>query len=208
LSQSFGLDDSLCVKEMPFIIQNVNMSGQISILIWICIATGFILGFPFIVWEIWKFIRPALYESETKYARSFIIIASLLFFVGVLFGYYVITPLSVHFFGTFTVSDKIVNEFNIESYIGLIKTSTIACGLFFELPIIIYFLTKLGLVTPETLRKYRKYALIVVLLLAAIITPPDVLSQIIVAIPIMILYEISIFISVIVLKRDAKKSKS
>jgi len=131
-----------------------------------------------------------------------------LFFVGVLFGYYVITPLSVHFFGTFTVSDKIVNEFNIESYIGLIKTSTIACGLFFELPIIIYFLTKLGLVTPETLRKYRKYALIVVLLLAAIITPPDVLSQIIVAIPIMILYEISIFISVIVLKRDAKKSKS
>ena len=207
LSQKFGLDDSLCVNEMPFIIQNVNMGGQVSILIWICIIAGFIISFPFILWEIWKFIKPALYDNEKKSAIWFILISSLLFFLGVLFGYFVIVPLSIYFFGTFQVSPEVVNEFNLESYIGLIKTSVIACGILFELPIIIYFLSKLGLVTPSFLRKYRKYTLIIVLILAAIITPPDILSQIIVAIPIMILYEISILISYLVQRKELKKSK-
>ncbi|MFY8188805.1 MAG: twin-arginine translocase subunit TatC [Flavobacterium sp.] len=207
LSQKFGLDDSLCVEEMPFIIQNVNMGGQVSILIWICIIAGLIISFPFILWEIWKFIKPALYENEKKNALSFIIVSSFLFFLGVLFGYFVIVPLSVFFFGTFQVSTEVVNEFNLESYIGLIKTSVIACGLLFELPIVIYFLSKLGLVTPAFLRKYWKYTLIIVLILAAIITPPDILSQIIVTIPIMILYEVSIFISYLVQRKELKKSK-
>ena len=207
LSQEFGLDDSLCVSEMPFIIQNVNMGGQVSILIWICIIAGLIISFPFILWEVWKFIKPALYENEKKNALSFILASSLLFFLGVLFGYYVIVPLSVFFFGTFQVSPEVINEFNLESYIGLIKTSVVACGILFELPIVIYFLSKLGLVTPSFLRKYRKYTLIIVLILAAIITPPDIISQIIVTIPIMILYEVSIFISYLVQRKELKKSK-
>lgn len=207
VTRFFGINDAeICNVKMPFIIQNTNMGGQVSFLIWTCITVGFIAGFPFILWEIWKFISPALYEKEKKYAKAFIILSSLLFFLGVLFGYYIITPLSVYFFGSFSASSEIVNEFNLDSYTSMIKTSSIACGLLFELPIFIYFLTKLGLVTPAFLRKYRKYALIIVLILSAIITPPDVISQVIVAVPIMILYEISIFISFIVIRKELKKS--
>lgn len=207
ISNYFGFQDSdICDAKMPFIIQNTNMGGQVSFMIWTCITVGFIIGFPFILWEIWKFISPALYEKEKKYAVLFIVVSSLLFFLGVLFGYFLITPLSVYFFGSFSASPEIVNEFNLESYTGMIKTSVLASGLIFELPILIYFLTKLGLVTPDSLRKYRKYTLIIVLILAAIITPPDVISQIIVAIPIMLLYEISILISGVVVKKELKKA--
>jgi sec-independent protein translocase protein TatC len=206
ISKQFGYD-SLCMTEMPFIIQNVSMGGQVSVLIWVCITAGFIVGFPFILWEIWKFISPALYDNEKKHARVFIITASLLFFAGVLFGYYIIVPLSVQFFGTFYVSPEVVNEFNLESYINLIKSSAIASGIFFELPILIYFLTKLGLVTAQSLRGFRKYTLIIVLTLSAIITPPDVISQIIVAIPIMILYEMSIWIAVFMERKNKKLNK-
>lgn len=201
LSQQLGLE-SICVTEMPFIIQNTQMEGQVSILIWTCITAGFILAFPYLLWELWKFISPALYQKERKHALTFIFSASLLFFLGVLFGYFVITPMSVNFFATFTVSTFIKNEFNLDSYISMIKTSVIACGLFFELPIIIYFLTKLGLVTPDFLRKYRKYAAVIVLIVAAIVTPPDVVSQVIVTIPMMIIYELSILIAVVVTQKN------
>jgi sec-independent protein translocase protein TatC len=180
------------------------MEGQVNILIWTCITAGFILGFPYILWELWKFISPALYDKEKKHAKLFIFIASILFFLGVLFGYFIIVPMSVNFFATFTISTVIKNEFNVDSYIGLIKTSVISCGLFFELPVIIYFLTKLGLVTADFLRKYRKYAVVIVLIVAAIVTPPDVVSQIIVSIPMLIIYEASILISAIVLKNKNK----
>ena len=207
VSNYFGFEDSgICNAEMPFIIQNTDMGGQVSFMIWTCITVGFIVGFPFILWEIWKFISPALYDKEKKYAVLFIVVSSFLFFLGVLFGYFVITPLSVYFFGSFSASPEIVNEFNLESYTGMIKTSVLASGLIFELPILIYFLTKLGLVTPDSLRKYRKYTLIIVLILSAIITPPDIISQVIVAIPIMLLYEISILISGVVVKNELKKA--
>lgn len=202
LSQKFGLDESLCVREINLPIQNREMGGQFSIHLWTSITVGFIFAFPFILWEIWKFISPALYDNEKKYASAFIIISSLLFFIGVLFGYYIIAPLSVQFFASYIVSAEINNSIDITSYISLMKTSAIASGLLFELPIIIYFLTKLGLVTPSFLRKYRKYTLVIVLILSAIITPPDVISQVIVAIPIMILYEISILISAAVMKKQ------
>lgn len=205
LSHYLGFADSICVTDMPFIIQNTSMEGQVNILIWTCIAAGFILGFPYILWEVWKFIRPALYEKERKHAKLFIFSASILFFLGVLFGYYMVVPMSVNFFATFSISSAIKNEFNIESYIGMIKTSVLASGLFFELPIIIYFLTKLGLVTPMFLRKYWKYAVIVILIVAAIVTPPDVVSQILVAVPMLIIYEASIFISVVVYKNKLKE---
>lgn len=207
LSHQLGFADSICVTEMPFIIQNTDMEGQVNILIWTCITAGFILAFPYILWELWKFISPALYDKEKKHAKLFIFSASVLFFLGVLFGYFVIVPMSVNFFATFSVSSAIKNEFNVQSYIGLVKTSVIACGLFFELPIIIYFLTKLGLVTPAFLRKSWKYAVLIILIVAAIVTPPDVVSQIIVSIPMLIIYEISIQISKIVFKNQNKKDE-
>lgn len=204
LSQTLGLKDSICVTDIPFVIQNTSMEGQVSILIWTCITAGFILAFPFILLQFWKFISPALYDNEKKHAKLFIFTASVLFFLGVLFGYFVIVPMSVNFFATFKVSDVIKNEFNLESYIGMIKTSVLASGIFFELPIVIFFLTKLGLVTPDFLRTYRKYAIVIVLMVAAIVTPPDVISQITVTIPMLLIYEASIYISAFVMKKEAK----
>ncbi|SDW73711.1 twin-arginine translocase subunit TatC [Flavobacterium degerlachei] len=204
LSHSLGFADSICITEMPFIIQNTEMEGQVNVFIWVCILAGFILSFPYILWEIWKFISPALYTNEKKNAKVFIFFSSLLFFMGVLFGYFVVIPMSVNFVATFTVSDVVLNQFTLDSYIGMVKTSVLASGLFFELPIIIYFLTKLGLVTPAFLRNNRKYAIVLVLIVAAIVTPPDVVSQTIVAIPMLLIYEASIFISVFVTKNEKK----
>jgi sec-independent protein translocase protein TatC len=207
LSHQLGFADSICVTDMPFIIQNINVEGQINIMVWTCITAGFILAFPYILLQIWNFISPALYENERKYAKLFIFIASLLFFLGVLFGYFVIVPMSINFFATFKVSDVVQNQFSFDSYISMIKTAVIACGLFFELPVIIYFLTKLGLVTPQFLRQSWKYAVVIILIVAAIVTPPDVVSQLIVAIPMLLIYEISIFISAIVYKNQLKKER-
>lgn len=201
ISSFFGSDNG-CFEEMNFIIQNRTMAGQFNAAIWTSLTTGFVVGFPYIIYEFWKFIAPGLYDNERKNARGFIFISSILFFIGVLFGYYVIAPLSINFLANFTVGNQVQNEFDISSYIGLVRASSIAAGLIFELPIIIYFLTKIGLVTPQILRKYRKYALVVVLVLSAIITPPDISTQVIVAIPILILYEISIFISRFVVKKE------
>lgn len=206
LSHQLGFADSICITEMPFIIQNTEMEGQVNIFVWMCILAGFILSFPYILWEVWKFISPALYEKEKKNARVFIFTSSLLFFMGVLFGYFVVIPMSVNFVATFTVSDVVKNQFTLDSYIGMVKTSILASGLFFELPIIIYFLTKLGLVTPEFLRKYWKYAVVIILIVAAIVTPPDVVSQTIVAIPMLLIYEVSILISKIVVLNKKKEN--
>ncbi|WP_310378364.1 twin-arginine translocase subunit TatC [Flavobacterium sp.] len=210
LSHQLGFADSICVSQTDmasFIIQNTEVEGQVNTLVWICITAGFILGFPYILWEIWKFISPALYEKEKKNAKRFIFFSSLLFFLGVLFGYFVVVPMSVNFFATFKISDVVKNQFSIASYIGMVKTSVIASGLFFELPIIIYFLTKLGLVTPSFLRKYWRYAVVIILIVSAIVTPPDVVSQVIVAVPMLIIYEISILISRIVYKNQNKKDE-
>jgi sec-independent protein translocase protein TatC len=182
------------------------MEGQVNILVWICVTAGFILAFPYILWLFWGFVSPALYEKEKKNAKIFIFIASILFFIGVLFGYFVVVPMSVNFFATFKVSEVVKNQFSLDSYISLIKTSVIASGLFFEMPIIIYFLTKLGLVTPQFLRKYWKYAVVIILIVAAIVTPPDVVSQLIVAIPMLLIYEVSILLSVLVHKKQLKEN--
>jgi sec-independent protein translocase protein TatC len=201
----FRIESDFCADELPFIIQSREMSGQFSAYIWTAIWAGFILGFPYILYEMWKFISPGLHANERKYSKGFIFTASLLFFCGALFGYYVVAPLSINFLGTFTVSEQVSNEFDIASYIGTVRTSVIACGLIFELPIIVYFLTKVGLVSPKILKKYRKISLVVVLILAAVVTPPDVVSQIVVALPILVLYQISIYISKRVLRRQAKR---
>lgn len=203
----FGITSEFCSDSLPFTIQNRTMAGQFSAHIWTSIWAGFIIGFPYILWEMWRFISPGLHKNERKHSRGFILVASTLFFMGVLFGYYVVAPLSINFLGTYQVSKEVLNEIDISSFIANVRASVIACGIMFELPIIIYFLTKVGLVTPEILKKYRKIALVVVLILCAVITPPDVTSQIIVAIPVLLLYQVSIYISSMVIKRDAKKEE-
>jgi sec-independent protein translocase protein TatC len=184
------------------------MAGQFSAHVWTSITLGFVIAFPYVIYQFWKFISPGLYTYERKTASGFIGVSSLLFFMGVLFGYYVVTPLSVRFLGTYTVSSEVFNDFDLSSYTALIRASVLASGLIFELPILIYFLTKVGLVTPELMRKYRKISLVLVMFLSAVITPPDVASQIIVAIPVLILYELSIFISKRVIKSMTKKKKN
>ncbi|MEJ2114329.1 MAG: twin-arginine translocase subunit TatC [Flavobacteriaceae bacterium] len=207
ISQFLGMKESFCFTEIPFEIQSRTMAGQFSAHIWTAMTVGFVAAFPYVIYEFWKFISPGMYTNERKHSRGFIIVSSLLFFIGVLFGYYVICPLSINFLGTYQVSSQVHNDFDLGSYIGLIRASVLASGLVFELPIVIYFLTKIGLVTPVFLRKYRKYSLVVVLILSAIITPPDIASQVIVAIPILILYEISIYISKFVIKKEERKKK-
>ena len=206
VAQMVGSDKG-CVNEMDFTIQNRTMGGQFNAAIWTSIIVGIVVAFPYVIYEFWKFISPGLYEKERKNSRGFIVISSLLFFMGVLFGYYIIAPLSINFLANFTVGDMVKNEFDIGSYIGLVRASALAAGLIFELPIIIYFFTKIGLVTPQFLKKYRKYALIIVLVVSAVITPPDISTQVIVSIPILILYEVSIFISAFVTRQEARELK-
>ncbi len=205
VAQSIGMDESFCFTEIPFRIQSRTMSGQFSAHMWTAITAGFIIAFPYILYEFWKFIVPALHENERKASKGFIFISSLLFFIGVLFGYYVISPLSINFLGSYQVSKEVFNDIDLSSYMGLVRASALASGVVFELPIIIFLLTKIGLVTPEILRQYRKFALVGILIISAVITPPDIASQIVVAIPVLILYEISIFISKIVLRKQRKK---
>ena len=201
ISKILGLDDSFCVDDLPFRIQSRTMAGQFSAHIWTSITLGFVVAFPYVVYQFWRFISPGMYSHERKTARGFISVSSLLFFMGVIFGYYVVTPLSIRFLGTYTVSGEVFNDFDLSSYTALVRASVLSSGLIFELPILVYFLTKIGLVTPELMRKYRKISLVLVLLLSAIITPPDIASQIIVAIPVLILYELSIFIYRKVIKK-------
>lgn len=201
------IETSFCNDEIPLILQNRTMAGQFSADIWTAILGGFIISFPYVIYQLWLFIRPGLHADERKHSRGFIIISSVLFFIGVLFGYFIITPLSINFLANYSISELVDNQIDISSYIGLVRASALASGLVFELPIIIYFLTKIGLVTPEFLKKYRKYALVIVLVLSAIITPPDIASQIIVAIPILILYQVSILISKIVVRNQKRKEK-
>lgn len=208
IATAVGFDDSFCFSEFPFRIQSRLVAGQFSAHIWTSITAGFIVSFPYVIYQFWSFLAPGLYAHERKNARIFIFATSALFFLGVLFGYYIITPLSINFLGSYQVSELVSNEFDLDSYIGLVRACVLACGLIFELPIIIYFLSKLGLVNPPFLKKNRKYAIVLILILSAVITPPDVASQIIVAIPVLILYEVSIFISKIVVKREKKKKET
>ncbi|MDP5078036.1 MAG: twin-arginine translocase subunit TatC [Nonlabens sp.] len=203
----FGFVSDFCDPNFGFKVQSKEMSDEFSAHIWVSIILGFILAFPWVLWQVWRFISPGLKSNEKKYSTGFIVISSLLFFMGVVFGYYLIAPLSVHFMVTYDLSKEVVTEPSLASYIDYIKASVLASGLLFELPIIIYFLTKIGLATPQGLRKSRKIALVIVLIVAAVITPPDIASQIIVAIPILILYEVSIFISMYVLYRQNKNNK-
>ena len=194
--------DLLCMTEVPFDLINTSMSGQFTTHFVVSIIAGFVVAFPYVVFEIWRFVKPGLYSNERKYANGMVFYVSFLFIIGVLFGYYFIAPLSVQFLGTYQVSELVKNQIDLNSYFSTVATLVLASGVVFELPVLIYFLAKIGVVTPAMLRQYRKHAVVGILILAAVITPPDVASQILVFIPLMILYEVSIWVSVLVSKGE------
>ena len=187
--------DNLCINRTPLQIINIKMTGQFAMHIMISLVLGVILAFPYIFWEFWSFLKPALYEKEIQYSRGAVFFSSLLFIMGVVFGYFVIIPLSVHFLGSYQVSDQVSNTIHLKSYIGTIASVALAAGLIFELPILIYFLSKAGLVYPEFLKTYRRHAIIIIFIMAAVITPPDVFSLALVTLPLVLLYEVGIVIS-------------
>jgi sec-independent protein translocase protein TatC len=168
-------------------------------------VAGLILAFPVVIREFWMFFKPALHSNEARHARGAVLASSLLFFVGVLFGYFMLAPLSIHFLSSYQISSAVVNQINVRSFIGTLTSICLATGIVFELPIVAFFLTKIGIITPAFMRKYRKHAIVVIFILSAIITPPDVFSQTLVAIPLLILYEVSIFISAGVMKQKEKE---
>jgi sec-independent protein translocase protein TatC len=186
---------ALCFDDLNLQIVNYKMSGQFLTHMYISIVAGFIVAFPYILWEIWRFIKPAMYDNEKKYSRGGVFISSLLFVLGILFSYFLIVPLTVNFLGTYQVSETVENTIQLSSYISTVVSVTFAVGLVFELPILVYFLTKIGVLTPSFLKKNRSYMFVALLILSAIITPPDMFSQILVVVPLIFLYEISIGVS-------------
>ena len=197
-----------CFDEVPFEVLNMRMSGQFQMHLWVSLIAGIILSFPYVFWEIWRFIVPGLHDNERKNSRGVIFFTTVLFMLGVLFGYYLIVPLSIQFLGTYTVSAEVVNRIDLTSYISMVSSVTLATGLLFQLPIVVYFLSKIGVVTPELLKNYRRHAIVAILLLSAIITPPDIASQVLVTLPVLILYQISIFVSRRIVKRKAAAKAS
>jgi sec-independent protein translocase protein TatC len=198
---------SLAINNTPLEIQNIEMAGQFMAHIKVSVIAGLILASPYILWEIWRFIRPALYTRERQHARGAVFFTSLLFLLGVLFGYYLIAPLSIHFLGSYNVSEEVGNAIKLNSYISTITSVVFATGVIFELPMVVLFLSKAGLIGPQFMRKYRRHAYILLLVISAVITPPDVFSQILVCIPLAILYELSVFLSLSVERKRLKDTQ-
>jgi len=207
VSREISNTELFCLEEMPFVILNTKMAGQFSTHIWVSLIAGFIIAFPYVLYEFWRFVAPGLRSNERSYSRWIMFFGGLLFMAGVLFGYYLIVPLSLQFLGTYTISAEVNNLIDLNSYISTVSTVTLATGIIFELPVVIYFLARSGLVTAEFLRKYRRHAIVLILVLSAVITPPDVASQILVSFPILILYELGIRIAARIEKRRLKASR-
>ncbi len=195
---------SLCLDNSNLEIINIKMSGQFLTHMYISIMAGVILAFPYILHEIWSFIEPALMPTEKKYSGGAVFVCSVLFLVGVLFSYFLIVPLTINFLGTYQVSEAVANNVSLSSYISTVVSVSLSVGIVFELPVFVFFLTRVGILTPEFLKKNRKYTLVILLVVSAIITPPDIFSQILVVIPLMGLYELSISISRRVIRNQAK----
>lgn len=201
LGNMVGMGDALCVGSLNFTLQNISMSGQFFTHLMVSFVMGFVVAFPYILWEIWRFVAPGLNPAEKGPLRGIVAFASVLFMLGVGFGYFMLAPLSIQFFGGYQVSAEVRNAVALDSYIAMVTSVTLWTGILFELPIVVLFLTRAGLITPSFMRTYRRHAFVVVLLAAAIITPPDVVSQLIVAGPLMMLYEGSILLSARTIQR-------
>ncbi len=196
---------TLCINQHPVELQNITMGGQFNMHLWVSLVAGFILAFPFVFYQFWNFISPALLPNERRFARGVVFYSSSLFLLGVLFGYFILLPFSIDFLTNYTVSDTIKNTINFVSYISNITMVVLACGIAFELPIVVYFLSSVGLLTPRFMRKYWRHAVVIILIISAIITPPDMVSQILVSFPLLLLYWVSILISVAVQRKREKK---
>jgi sec-independent protein translocase protein TatC len=202
LSQKWGLGNKLCMQEIHVKMQSNAVSGQFDVYFNIILIGGFILAFPYVFWQFWKFTKPALKPKELKNTRGVIFYVSLLFFLGVFFGYFVIAPYTVNFFANFVLDSNIENIWTIASYFNTIVPLILGAGLAFQLPLVMYFLAKVGVVSAGYLRRVRKYAILVIVVFTSIITPPDMLSTIVASVPLVLLYEISILLCVKVEKRQ------
>jgi sec-independent protein translocase protein TatC len=201
---SIGQD--FCITKIDAKIINTEMAGQFTLQLNSCVMVGIILGIPYLLFELWLFVKPALHENERKSASGFVIFASTLFFLGILFGYYLICPLSINFLTNFTVSPDIENTFTIDSYLSSVMTLTLGAGVIFQLPVIIYILSKLGVMTPAFMRASRRYSTVLILIVAAVVTPTaDPYTMLIVAMPLFLLYELSIYISANIEKKKNKE---
>jgi sec-independent protein translocase protein TatC len=196
---------SLCINVHPAPLQNITMGGQFNMHIWIAIIGGLILAFPYVFYQFWSFVAPALREKERKAARGAVVVSSLLFMIGIMFGYFILLPFSIDFLTTYSVSDLVENHINFVSYISNVTSVVLACGLVFELPIVVYFLSSVGIVTPTLMKKFWRHAVVIILIIAAIITPPDWVSQVLVAVPLFALYMGSISISAWVVRKRERK---
>ena len=205
---SYFVAKNFCVGKINVSLINTELAGQFTLQINSSIMIGLTLGIPYILWEIWRFIRPALHDRERKAASGFVFYSSFLFVLGVLFGYFIVTPLSIRFLASYTVSDTIQNLFSIDSYISTVTTLTLASGVAFQLPIVVYILANIGILTPKFMREKRRYAIIIILILAAFITPtPDALTMLVVAFPLFLLYELSIRVADVVAKKRKKRNE-
>ncbi len=197
--------ESLKINQHELQLISIDMSGQFMTHVWTSIIFGFIIASPYVIYQFWSFVKPALYETERRHASGAVLIMSGLFILGTLFGYFLIVPFSIDFLGSYSISKTVTNQINILSYISTVTSIVIAGGIVFELPILAFFLSKIGIITPRFLKKFRRHSYVVLLIISAIITPPDIFSQIAVCIPLVILYEASIIISARVEKARQRK---
>jgi sec-independent protein translocase protein TatC len=194
IGESIGQSE-LCMTNLNLSIVNLNLSGQFMKHFWVSIYVGMVLVFPLILFEIWRIAKPFVNAKFRKNLYSAIPICSLLFFIGILFSYFIIVPITIHFLATYSISSVIVNTITLDSYLGSVITLTLAVGLVFEMPILLYNLSKFGLISKEFLKKQRKYAVVILLIVAAFITPgSDLFSLALVSVPLLALYEVSIFV--------------
>lgn len=188
--------DSFCFKTASINLINIELAGQFMSHLMISIIVGLMVSIPYIVWEFWRFIKPGLTENERKNTRGAVFIISMLFLTGVLFSYFLVVPIMINFLGNYQVSASVINQIALTSYTSSVTMMTLIMGLIFEFPILVVFLTKIGILTPSLLKKYRKHTFIAILIIAGLITPsPDIFSQLIVAVPLYGLYEISLVFS-------------
>jgi sec-independent protein translocase protein TatC len=199
------LGEGFCITKFNATIINTEVAGQFMLQINTSVLIGINRSIPYILWEIWRFIKPALLEKERKAASGFVFYASMLFLLGVLFGYYVIAPESIAFLANYEVSDTIKNEFTVSSYLSMVATITLIIGIVFELPIVIYILASIGILTGTFMKRTRRYAIVILLIVGAIISPsPDFLTTMIATLPLFVLYEVGIVVASVVEKRRAK----
>jgi sec-independent protein translocase protein TatC len=196
---------ALCINDLPFTIQSRQMTGQFSMHMTSSLVVGLIAAFPYLFYEVWRFISPGLYAKERNAARGAVFFVSFLFLSGALFGYYVLTPMSINFLANYQLDPSIANEFDITSYVSTLSMLVLASAIMFQLPVVVYFLSMSGLVTSKMLKSYRKHSMVVILILSAVITPPDVISQLLIAMPILVLYELGILIAKRLEKQRALK---